>query len=30
MADWPFVRLLWWLPPLGMMEATKAEPKANA
>ena len=27
MADWPFVRPLWWLPPLGMMEATKAEPE---
>jgi hypothetical protein len=27
MADWPFVRPLWWLPPLGMMEAIEAEPE---
>ena len=30
MADWLFVRPLWRLPPLGMMEAIEAEPKANA
>jgi hypothetical protein len=27
MADWPFVRPAWWLPPPGMMEAIEAEPE---
>ena len=27
MADWPFVRLAWWLPPPGMMEAIEAKPE---
>ena len=27
MADWPFVRPAWWLPPPGMMAAIEAEPE---